>query len=231
MSRELRAEQAHGGPKLSSDELARDITTRLEEGIVFGHLNPRERLMEEELAERYGTKRHVIRQALQELERLGLVERARNRGAVVKLYEAQEVEDIHAVRVLLEGHAASLIPLPLPEAAIARLRALQRRHAEATEQGDRREVFRANIEFHRALFDHCGNRALIEAITLFGQKSHAYRSIFVNDRDYLRWAAADHLSMIEAVEKGDRDRLVELCRAHLVPAKDHYIVTWRSRFA
>ena len=231
MNQEPCVDEAHEQPKLSGDELVRDVTTRLEESIVFGRLHPRERLMEEELAKRYCAKRHVIRQALQELERLGLVERARNRSAVVKLYQAQEVEDIHAVRVLLEGHAASLIPLPLSEEAIARLRALQRRHAEATEQGDRREVFRANIEFHQALFSHCGNRALIEAVTLFGQKSHAYRSIFVNDRDYLLWAAADHLAMIEAVEKDDRDRLVELCRAHLVPAKDHYIATWRSRFA
>ena len=231
MKQEPRVDEAHEPPRLSGDELVRDVTTRLEEGIVFGRLHPRERLMEEELAHRFGAKRHVIRQALQELERLGLVERVRNRGAVVKLYEAQEVEDIHAVRVLLEGQAASLIPLPLPEEALARLRVLQRLHADATEQGERREVFRANIEFHQALFSHCGNRALIEAITLFGQKSHAYRSIFVNDRDYLRWAAADHLSMIEAVEKGDRDRLVELCRAHLAPAKDHYIATWRSRFA
>ena len=206
------------------------VTSTLEEDIVFGRLHPRERLIEEELAKRFAVNRHIVRQALVELEHLGLVERVRNRGAVVKLYEAQEVEDINAVRELLEGHAASLIRLPLTEEALARLRALQQRHAQAVELGDRREVFRANIDFHRALFSHCGNPALIETINSFGQKSHAYRSIFVNDRDYLRWAADAHLQMIDAIETCESDRLVRLCREHLAPAKNHYIATWRSRF-
>ena len=215
----------------SGDALVQDVAARLEEDIVFGRLSPRERLIEEDLAERFAVKRHVLRQALVELERLGLVERARNRGAVVKPYEAEEVEGINAVRELLEAHAASLIPLPLEEGALAELEALQRRHAEAVETGDRRGVFRGNIAFHRALFSHCGNAALIEAITLFGQRSHAYRSILVNDAAYQRWAAGAHLDMVESIARRDRERLVRLCREHLAPAKDHYIATWRSRFA
>lgn len=215
---------------LSGDDLVQDITARLEESIVFGRLHPRERLIEEDLAQHFAIKRHVVRQALVELERLGLVARMRNRGAVVKLYEAKEVEDINALRELLEGQAAALIPLPLPAEALTRLRDLQQRHAAAIEACDRREVFRANIDFHHALFSQCGNAAMIEAIAIFGQKSHAYRSILVNDRDYLRWAAGAHLEMVEAIEAGDRDRLVRLCRAHLAPAKNHYIATWRSRF-
>ena len=225
---------ADGGapaPRPSGGDLVQGVAARLEEAIVFGRLHPRERLIEEELAQELGVKRHVVRQALADLEHLGLVERVRNRGAVVKLYEAQEVEDINAVRELLEGHAASLIALPLPDASLARLGSLQREHAGAVEASDRRRVFRANIAFHDALFAHCGNAALIEAIGTYAQKSHAYRSIFVGDRDYLRWAAGAHLEMVEAIARGDRARLVRLCREHLAPAKDRYIATWRSRFA
>ncbi|MCP3055496.1 GntR family transcriptional regulator, partial [Aurantimonas sp. LRZ36] len=66
-----------------------EIAAALEEEIVFGRLHPRERLIEEELASRFEAKRHIVRQALVELERLGLVERVRNRGAVVRLYSAE----------------------------------------------------------------------------------------------------------------------------------------------
>jgi DNA-binding GntR family transcriptional regulator len=221
----------HRGARPSGEDLIRDVTGRLEESIVFGRLHPRERLIEEDLAQQLGVKRHVVRQALVELEHLGLVERVRNRGAVVKLYEAKEVEDINAVRELIEGHAASLIPLPLPQEGLARLRALQKRHADAIDTEHRREVFRANIAFHEVLFAYCGNAALIETIKTFAQKSHAYRSIFVNDRDYLLWAARAHLEMVEAIESSDRERLVRLCREHLAPAKNRYIETCRSRFA
>lgn len=219
------------GQGTASDDAPLGLAARLEEDIVFGRRHPRERLIEEDLAKEFSVKRHVVRQALIELEHLGLVERVRNRGAVVKLYSAQEAEEINAVRELLEAHAASLIPLPLPADALAELKVIQKRHADAVEAGDRRQVFRCNIDFHQALFSHCGNRALIEAIGIFGQKSHLYRSIFVNDRDYLRWAADAHHRMIGAMETGDRERLVRLCREHLAPAKDHYIATWRSRFA
>jgi DNA-binding GntR family transcriptional regulator len=230
MNRPIEPLDTGGRAGASSEELASTVAAMLEEEIVLGRLHPRERMIEEDLARRFAVKRHIVRQALLELEHLGLVERVRNRGSVVKLYEAREVEEINAVRELLEGHAASLIPLPLPGAALAELRELQRAHAEAVEAGDGRRVFRANIAFHKALFAHCGNGALIETIALFGQKSHAYRSIFVNDIVYLRWAAAAHFEMIAAIEAADRDRLVQLCIEHLAPAKNYYIATWRSRF-
>ncbi|HDZ74317.1 MAG TPA: GntR family transcriptional regulator [Aurantimonas coralicida] len=219
-----------GSGRLNGEDISMEIAAALEEEIVFGRLHPRERLIEEELASRFEAKRHIVRQALVELERLGLVERVRNRGAVVRLYSAEEVEDINAVRELLEAHAASLIPLPLSSGAIAVLAAIQERHARAIQESDRRGVFRTNIEFHKILFAHCGNAALIEAINSFAQKSHAYRSIFVNDAGYLHWAADAHLAMIDALKRGDRDELVSLCRSHLAPAKNRYIEMFRSRF-
>ncbi|MEF2553706.1 GntR family transcriptional regulator [Aurantimonas sp. A2-1-M11] len=214
----------------SGEEVSLEIAAQLEEDIVFGRLHPRERLIEEEIASRFTAKRHVVRQALIELERLGLVNRVRNRGAVVRLYSEAEVEDINAVRELLESHAASLIKLPMPEAAIAELEAIQGRHGQAIEAEDRRGVFRSNIAFHQALFAHCGNAALIEAINSFAQKSHAYRSIFVNDKDYLQWAASAHREMIAAIRTQNRDELIALCRGHLAPAKNHYIEMYRTRF-
>ena len=54
------------------------VIERLEEDIVFGRRRPRERLVEEDLVAQFGAKKHVIRQALAELERMGLVERKRN---------------------------------------------------------------------------------------------------------------------------------------------------------
>ncbi|MBQ2259838.1 MAG: GntR family transcriptional regulator [Loktanella sp.] len=206
------------------------VTRKLEEKIVLGQLNPRERLIEDELCEEFSVKRHVVRQALIALENLGLVERIRNRGAVVRAYSAQEVEDINAVRELIEVHAASLIPLPLPEAALQQLEDIQSRHAAAIASDDQRNVFRINIEFHRSLFSHCGNPALVEAIDIFAQKSHAYRSVFVTQKEYLEWAASEHRIMTQACRSGDRELLVAACARHLAPAKDYYIATWRKRF-
>lgn len=219
-----------GGKRRNGEDVSAEIVARLEEDIVFGRLHPRERLVEEEIALRFGAKRHLVRQAIAELERLGLVYRYRNRGAVVRLYHAKEVEDINNVRELIEAHAASLIPLPLPDDAVAELDVIQKSHHNAILSGDWRGVFRFNIEFHRKLFAHCGNEALIEAINNFAQKSHAYRHIFLSDQSYLMWAAEDHAKIVAAVRACDRSALIELCRNHLAPAKNYYVETYRSRF-
>lgn len=217
--------------RLSGDEQTALIVAKLEEDIVFGRLQPRERLIEEELATRFDAKRHVVRSAIVELQRLGLVERVANRGAVVRLYAAGEVEEINEVRELLETYAASLIPLPLAADAVRELEDIQQRHAKAVDEQDRKGVFRLNLDFHRTLFAHCGNGTLFDEINSLAQKSHAYRSILTTDTVYLRWAANAHGEMVEALRVGDREALVRLCREHLAPAKDRYIETWRSRFA
>ncbi len=60
------------------------ILRDLEEDIVFGVFHPKERLTEEGLMARFGLKRHVVRNALSELDSIGLVVRVPNRGAYVR---------------------------------------------------------------------------------------------------------------------------------------------------
>ena len=74
----------------------------LEEEIVLGWLQPRERLVEEELSRRFATKRHLVREAIFELERMGLVERVPNKGAVVRSLDPLEVRQVYDVRIALE---------------------------------------------------------------------------------------------------------------------------------
>jgi len=208
---------------LRGDDLRTAIAEVLEEDIVFGRLLPKERLIEEDLAERFGVKRYVVRHALDELEWLGLVQRVRNRGSVVRLYSVREVEDINAAREIVEAEAAKQIELPLAQEDIDALVKIQDYHSSASERGDLRAIFRSNIAFHKSLFSHCSNKALVEVIDLLARKSHAYRSIFTNKAEYLRWAIDSHWAIVDAVRDCDPERLILLCRAHLAPAKNYYI--------
>ncbi len=95
---------------------------------MLGRLPPGARLIEEDLADRLHTKRHVLRQAFVELERFGLVERKRNHGAAVRQLTLEDVTQIYAVRAILERAAAAQIPLPMQE---VELRAIEARSARA----------------------------------------------------------------------------------------------------
>src|SRR4029077_14496599 len=83
---------------------------RLEEEIVLGRRHPRERLIEQDLCEQFGTHRGDVRLALFELEKKGLIERIRNRGAIVRDLTPKEVPEIYAVREDLEAMAARILP-------------------------------------------------------------------------------------------------------------------------
>lgn len=207
-----------------------DLVAALQEDIVLGRLTPGARLVEEELAERFDTKRHVVREAFGELERAGLIERRRNRGASVRQLTPDDVNRIYAVREILERGAAAQIELPLGKPLLAPIEAAQRRHDRAVAAGDAKAVFRANFEFHDALFAACGNPYLASAIDDFRKKTHVVWSYAIVKPEYFRNAQREHKAMLKALRDGDRRRLVELCAAHLDISRTAYLETWRLRF-
>lgn len=208
----------------------RTIANRLEEDIALGRIMPRERLIEEELALRFGVNRHVIRQVLMELETIGLIVRQKNKGATVRDLLPEDVTNIYAVRELLEGKAAELIPLPPPPDVIARLKDIQQRHSKAADAGELANVFRLNLLFHKTFFAACGNPHLADAIQHFALKAHIARSLTVGDPKLLKRAIEEHAEIVHYLETGDRANLVRLAVDHIIPSRDAYLETYRRRF-
>ena len=206
------------------------VVATLQDDIVLGRLASGMRLIEEDLAKRLDTKRHVLRQAFIELERVGLVDRARNRGASVRRLTLDDVSQIYAVREILERAAAAQIPLPLPSKHMKPIESAQRAHDRAVEKGDAKAVFHANFEFHRVLFAACGNPYLAAAIDDFRKKTHVVWSYAIVRPEYFRSAQREHKAMLKALRDGDRHKLIELCAHHLDISKNAYVATHRLRF-
>jgi DNA-binding GntR family transcriptional regulator len=199
------------------------LVAALEEDIVMARLLPRERLVEDDLIERFGAKRHVVRDALARLEQMGLVERRRNIGAFVRAFSRREVIELYEMRGLLETEAARRLPLPLDALALQPLVDIQERHDAAVRTGDARTVFRANLDFHQQLFSMAGNEVLTQAIQEYARRTHAIRFSTLVSPDYRERARGEHWQMIHALRDGDRDTLVALCRRHLLPSRDAYL--------
>jgi DNA-binding GntR family transcriptional regulator len=200
-----------------------DIVAVLEEEIALGQLAPRERLVEEEIADRFGVKRHVVRQALADLETMGIVVHQPNRGAAVRDYGVDEVEQLYLVRALIERRAAELMPLPAGRAILKDLQKIQNLHAAAAEKGDLRTVFRENLLFHRTFFSLCGNVPLMEIIEQMALKTHAIRSYSIGDPSLLKVVREQHQRMIDLLSTRDRKGLVDVVVQHIQPAKDAYL--------
>ena len=206
------------------------IARSIEEDIVLGRRLPRERLIEQDLCDRFHTHRGDVRLALYELEKKGLVERIPNRGATVRGLTPLEVTEIYTVREELEVMAVRIIPFPVVEGDIERLEELQRQHAAAIAEGEMLTVFYSNLRFHQALFGLCGNACLIETIDLLAQKVYGIRSYANAFPESLDRARLDHLEMIEALRGARRDELIGLTRRHLKPSPEAYIKAYEQRF-
>jgi DNA-binding GntR family transcriptional regulator len=206
-----------------------EVVGILEEEIALGQIGPRERLVEEMLAQRFEIKRHVARQALVDLETMGIVVRQPNRGAAVRDYSAAEIEQLYVVRGLVEGCAAGLIVLPAPPALVQDLAAIHKRHCAAVKAGDLRRVFRENLLFHRTFFAACGNPVLVEVIENLAMKAHAIRSYSIGNPELLALVCDEHGSMIKLLRGHDRARLVALVGQHILPAKNCYLELGRHR--
>jgi DNA-binding GntR family transcriptional regulator len=206
------------------------IAKSIEEDIVLGRRQPRERLVEQDLCDLFRTHRGDVRLALFELEKKGLVERIPNRGALVRGLTPKEVREIYAVREELEVMAISIIPFPVAVVDIERLEELQRQHSAAIAEGDLLTAFYSNLSFHQAMFGLCRNGCLIDTIDLLAQKVYGIRSYANAFPGVLDRARQDHLDMIEALRRSHRNELVALTRRHLQAAPEAYIKDYERRF-
>jgi len=218
-----------GGEATHAPALAHVVATRLEEDIVLGRRHPRERLIEQDLCERFGTHRGDVRLALFELEKKGLIERIRNRGAMVRDLTPKEVTEVYAVRED-PGQLADRLGRDAAALGHALGREVLHRRLDRVDAGDMLGVFYANLHFHQALFGLCGNACLIETIEQLAQKVYGIRSYANASPQVLERARRDHVDMIKALRVSRRKELIALTRRHLKPQPEAYIRAYERRF-
>lgn len=207
----------------ASGSAAGRMVASLESDILFGRLRPRERLVEDTLMDRFDAKRHIVRQALAELERRGIVVKEPHRGCAVRDFSNDEIEEIYELRSLLQDRAAQRIRLPASSDVLLALEAVQRKHDLAVAAQDLRRVDRANEAFHQTLFGSCGNSVLAQAIHHYAYVTRPIRLYPMADPAALERLRCEHWAMIDALRAGDRKALRRLVVAHIQPSKLAYL--------
>src|SRR3954453_15523586 len=134
----------------------------LEEAILEGALKPGERLRAEALAQRFGTSRTPIREALLALEAQGLVAVEPNRGGVVRAFDRADVLDLYEVRALLEPAAAARAAHRIAPHDVDRLQALCD-PAEATQDDEDGQIALTEA-FHRIIGEAAASPRLAVAM-------------------------------------------------------------------
>ena len=207
----------------AEDAESTDVVKVLGDDIIFGRLAPGTRLVEDHLIARFGATRHYIRQALNELERTGIVVREKNKGVAVRSLTPAEVRQIYEVRELLQRHAALRIPLPAPKHVIDELERLHAEYMRHVRESHFRGVHEVNDQFHLTLFACCGNAYLLDSIKHYMWLSLPVRAKKTADMERAMASERDHHMMIQLMKGTDSWALAQLCVDHLQPAKDSYL--------
>jgi DNA-binding GntR family transcriptional regulator len=129
------------------------IVEAVRTAIVQGEFSPKQRLVEADLCERFGTSRFIARSALLELSAQGLVEFQRNRGARVREISISEAIEITEVRQLLEGLGAARAAERITRAEITALRALVKDMRTAVDKSELLVYRDLNASLHASIRD------------------------------------------------------------------------------
>lgn len=187
------------GERLAASE---KIAAFLRDEILGGHIQPGQRIRQEEVAARLGASRFPVREALRMLELEGLTEISVNRGARVPLLDMHEVGVLYMMRERLEPLALAESIGVLDAGHHRRLEEIQDRIEVNSDVADFLELDR---EFHLLTYVGCAIDQLQASITRLWNCTQHYRRSFMNvigpER---RWIVnAEHRLLLEAIKRRD----------------------------
>jgi DNA-binding GntR family transcriptional regulator len=192
--------------------LGRQIRDGLVRRIVSGELEPGSRLVETRIAEEYGTSQAPVREALRELEAIGMVETKPRRGTFVRHFIQQTLRESYVVRAALEETATrlSLLAGTLP---LETLREDVEAMRTAAERGDTQAVGAASVSFHRHVIHAAGNDLLKHAWESLQIEARTAVTLLAVEPD-LTEVATEHDELLTVLRTGDLDTACQLTRDH-----------------
>jgi DNA-binding GntR family transcriptional regulator len=192
--------------------LVEKIRRHLEDQIIAGHLKPRQRLVEEEIAREFSVSRSPVREALRGLERDGLLTMTPGRGACVADLTAEDIDDVYAVRTRLGGLLFSLATQHLTPAALDGLAGIVDVMERAVGDQDVRRYFHLDLEFEDVVIAGCPNRKLVTIWRNLGGPILRFRFFSLLAPGRLHSSLEYHRELLAAFHRKDAtmvDRLVQ----------------------
>jgi DNA-binding GntR family transcriptional regulator len=199
------------GPSLR--EQARQVIRGL---IITGQMQSDQLYSVPRLATELGVSATPVREALLDLAREGLLEPVRNRGFRVVSLSSNELNDIFAIRMLLEvPSVAEIARAGLTPARIEQLHDLAGATKRAADDGNLIEFLEADRKFHVGLIATLGNKPLADLVETLRDRVRLHGFKNGSAREYIAQSASEHIQLLDLLSKRDEPGAVALMRRHL----------------
>lgn len=193
----------------------KDAYEMILEAIDVGIYKPGDRLVESELAERFGVSRTPIREALQRLETQSLLTRD-GRSLIVASLTHSQLAELYVVRAELEGLAASLAAQHATPEEIRVLRDMV--EEDRARLDDHAALARSNRRFHKQLHLASHNRYLVQQLDLVHRTMALLATTSLAAEGRSEVAVAEHDAIVSALEDRDRNAALATLKTHISKA-------------
>ncbi len=192
-----------------------DLRRQLEHEIVLGEIVPGTRLDEVALTERFGVSRTPVRESLQQLSMMQLVEIRPRRGAFVKKMSLRELVDMFEVMAELEGTCGKLAADRMPDDERDKLKELHLITEPLVKNKDYDGYYRANVAFHEAIYKGSHNEFLSDQTKSLRNRLTPYRRLQLRQSNRLNNSFQEHAEITEAITSGNKELAEQLLGTHV----------------
>ena len=209
-------------PSVHKVTRAEELRLQLADEIVRGTLAPGAPLDETDIARRFSVSRTPVREALRQLVASGLVEARAHRGAVVAQPSIERLKSMFEAMAELEALCAGF--------AAERMTGAERRALELVHEemralihiGDPQRFHEVNEAFHGAIYTGAHNAYLAEMTVATRARVQPFRRAQFRTLGRLARSHTEHDRVVNAIQRGERDRASAAMRAHIVTVREAY---------
>ena len=188
----------------------------LRQAILRGELEPGERLMEIQLANKLGVSRTPIREAIRKLELEGLVLMMPRRGAIVAEITEKSLKDVLEVRKALEELSVQLACERITEEEIEQLKDAAKNFEEALKTEDVTAFAEADVQFHDVIYFATQNQRLIQLLYNLREQMYRYRVEYLKRKEVHQTLLEEHDYIIQCLGKRDKEGATNAIGTHIM---------------
>jgi len=197
-----------------------EVARHLLDEIFRGRIPSGERLRVMKLAERLGVSSTPVREALVELESIGIVEFVHNRGVIVNPWGEQQLREIYQLRRILESEATRSASGQIPPEELETLRS---ELVNLMQNGRTRNWSQREMALDRRLHDliasRCGSVRLAAELSRYDILVQTVREVVGSNRTAQERALREHIAIVEALDANHPDRAAAAMAEHITNSK------------
>jgi DNA-binding GntR family transcriptional regulator len=215
--------------KLKHKTLSGALIDEIRQAILSGRYAAGTQLRQDALAEAYGVSRIPVREVLFQLEAEGLVKILPQKGAVVSELSRAEIDDVFALRILLEPRLLLASASLLNQADFAVLDERQADYVQAIARCEVHAYGRLNADLHMAMYHRADMPRSQQIVASLLQTSDRYTRLQLSSDAAMEKAMAEHAALIRLLREGEIEQAVALLRDHITTVREDLLKVLAGR--